>query len=83
VLTIMIVLGVLALGAVHRVLSRRSSPWLGAVVPTALVAGLVYLFARGRLDSTLDYVMAAVALVVVLRMWDEGRQARKSGAATR
>jgi hypothetical protein len=31
---------------------------------------------QGQVDSALDYVMTVVGLVALIRMWDEGRQAR-------
>lgn len=78
-----ILVALLALGGVHWLLSRSRWPWLGAVVPVVLLGGLGVLFARGQIDSLVDYAVAALALVALLRIWGEGRQARRArvGAA--
>lgn len=70
------VLGCLVLGGLHWWLTRRSSPWPGAIVPAIAVAGLVFVFVRGHIDTPLEYVGSAMVLVTLLRMWDEGRRVR-------
>ncbi len=82
-LTLTIALACVGLGLVHRQASRMRSPWLGAVVPALYLVGVIALFVQGHLDSGVDYAMAAVGLLVLARIWDEGRSARTAGAGAR
>ena len=74
--TVAIVLLCLGLGLLHRSLSRMRSAWLGGIVPALWVVAAIGFFVQGQVDSALDFVMAVVGVVALLRLWDEGRQAR-------
>lgn len=83
ILTAVLALVCIAVGLVHRQLSRTRSAWPGAVVPALFLVGAGVLFSQGHIDRVFDYLVIGIALVALLRLWDEGRQARREhvGAA--
>ena len=76
ILTAVFAVVVLAVGLAHRQLSRTRAAWPGAVVPALFLVGAVFLFSQGHIDSVFDYLVVAIGLVALLRLWDEGRQVR-------
>lgn len=70
---------VLAVLLLHSWLSRRSTVWLGAVVPTVALVGLVYtgiVYGAGRTFT--DYLGPALVIVLLLITWGNGYSARQS-----
>ena len=71
-----IALACIAVGLIHRQLSRSAARWPGAVVPALWVAAALYLVAAGAINSLLDVGGLVLVTVVLARTWDDGRRQR-------
>ena len=59
------------------VLSNRPHVWLGALLPAALLATIVYFGIQGRIDGLREWVLFGLGLVTLCGVWGSGQDARK------
>lgn len=77
---------IVGIGLLHWFLSRAQARWPGAVVPVLWVVLVITAALAGRIDSVSGYVVAGIALLVLARMWSQGREtvhARREAAPSR
>ncbi|MDI6103885.1 hypothetical protein QLQ12_35250 [Actinoplanes sp. NEAU-A12] len=72
---------VLSTLGLHMLMARKGPVWMGAIVPVLLVAAVVMLIVQGRLEPGRPYLVAAAALVMLLLMWANGRDAKRKTEA--
>lgn len=82
-LTVLIAAVVGGLGLLHWWLSRRTAAWLGGVVPALWLAAAGAWVVQGYVDSAFDAAAIGFSGLVLLRLWDEGRQAGRRVAPAR
>lgn len=69
-----IVLAALSLLALHGWLSRRRTPWFGAVLPVLWLASVAWALTTGLVQAPRDYLLAVAGLAILLSVWAEGRE---------
>ena len=68
----------IAILLLHRfVLSNRPQVWLGALLPAALLAAIVFFGVQGHIDDLRGWVILTSGLLGTLCIWGDGQNARK------